>query len=150
MPRAPSTDDILTSAHRSTSRRGGVDTARVEVTMEFRLFQPVAALGSLVLVGIVLELIRRRKLKDELWVPWLLIAIAPLAASLWISPWAAAASWLGVAYEPALLLALAIVLCVTMILYLTVVLSGLMQRNLRLAQEQALLRSRIERMEGQE
>jgi hypothetical protein len=112
--------------------------------MEFQFFRPVATVGSLLMLGIVLELIRRRKLKDELWVPWLLIAVAPLVASLWISPWATVAGWLGIVYEPALLLGLATILCIAMILYLTVVVSTLMQRNLSLAQELALLRARVE------
>jgi hypothetical protein len=115
--------------------------------MELRLFQSVATFGSLVMLAIVLELIRRRKLKDELWVPWLLISIAPLVAGLWISPWAAVATWLGIVYEPALLFVLAIGLCIAMILYLTVVISALMQRHLRLAQELALLRARLDEHE---
>ena len=112
--------------------------------MEFRLFQSIAAIGSLLLTAIVLELIRRRKLKDELWVPWLIVAITPLLASLWISPWAALARWLGIVYEPALLLALGILLSISMILYLAVVMSTLMRRNLRLSQELALLQVRVE------
>ncbi len=112
--------------------------------MEFRLFQSIAAIGSLLLTAIVLELIRRRKLKDELWVPWLIVAITPLLASLWISPWAALARWLGIVYEPALLLALGILLSISMILYLAVVMSTLMRRNLRLSQEIALLQVRVE------
>ncbi len=114
--------------------------------MEFRLFQSVAAVASIVLTVILLELIRRRKLKDELWIPWLLAAITPLVASLWISPWAAVARWLGIVYEPALLLALGILLLTAMILYLAVVVSTLMRRNLRLAQDLALLRQRVERI----
>jgi len=113
--------------------------------MEFQLFRPVATVASLLLVGILLELIRRRRLKEELWVPSLLVAIAPMLASLWITPWATVATWLGIVYEPALLLGLAIALCVAMILYLAVVVSTLMQRNLRLAQELALLGDRLER-----
>jgi hypothetical protein len=113
--------------------------------MELRPFQTIAALGSVALTAIVLELIRRRKLKDELWVPWLLAAVAPLVMSLWIRPWAALARWLGIVYEPALLLGLGLVLCVTMILYLTVVVSTLMRRNLLLAQEIALLRENVEK-----
>ena len=112
--------------------------------MEIRLFQSVAALSSLLLTGLVLELIRRRKLKDELWIPWLLVAIAPLVASLWIRPWAALAHWLGIIYEPALLLGLATLLGFAMLLYLTVVVSTLMRQNLRLAQDLALLRMRVE------
>ena len=60
--------------------------------MEFRPFQTMAALGSVVLTFVVLELIRRRKLSEELWIPWLLVAIAPLVAALWIAPWAYVAS----------------------------------------------------------
>jgi hypothetical protein len=112
--------------------------------MELRLFQTVAALSSLLLTGLVLELIRRRKLKDELWLPWLLVAIAPFVAALWIRPWAALAHWLGIIYEPALLLGLATLLGFAMLLYLTVVVSTLMRQNLRLAQDLALLRMRVE------
>jgi len=111
--------------------------------MEFRLFQSVAAVGSIVLTAILLELIRRRKLKDELWIPWLIVGITPLGLSLWIKPWATVARWLGVAYEPALLLALASLLSFILILYLTVVVSSLLRRNLRLAQEIALLEMRV-------
>jgi integral membrane sensor domain MASE1 len=114
--------------------------------MEFQLFRPVATIASLLGVAVLLELIRRRRLKEELWVPSLLIAVAPMLASLWISPWATVATWLGIVYEPALLLGLAILLCIVMILYLAVVVSGLMQRNLRLAQELALLGDQLARL----
>lgn len=112
--------------------------------MEIRLFQSLAALSSIALTAIVVELIRRRRLKDELWLPWLLVAIAPLITSLWISPWAALARGLGIQYEPALLLGFAILLCFALLLYLTVVVSGLMRQNLRLAQELGILRLRLD------
>ena len=112
--------------------------------MELRLFQSIAGVGSIILTAVILELIRRRKLKDELWVPWLIVGIAPLVASLWMRPWAAVAHWLEIAYEPALLLGSGIVLCVSMILYLTVVLSSLMRQNIRLAQDIAMLQARVE------
>ena len=117
--------------------------------MELQLFQSFAALSSLLITGLVLELIRRRKLKDELWLPWLLVAVAPLVTSLWIRPWAAVAHWLGIIYEPALLLGLATLLGFAMLLYLTVVVSTLMRQNLRLAQDLALLRMRVESAEPQ-
>ena len=112
--------------------------------MEYQHFRTFAAIGSVVLTAIVLELIRRRKLKDELWLAWLLVALTPLAASIWLRPWELIARWLGIVYEPALLLGLGILLCVSMILYLTVVISGLMRRNLQLAQDVALLRHTVD------
>ena len=112
--------------------------------MLIRPFQIFVAASSLALTVFVLELIRRRKIKDELWVPWLVVSITPFVMSLWISPWAGLAHLLGIAYEPALLLMLGLLLCLALILYLTVVVSTLMRQNLRLAQEMALLRERIE------
>jgi hypothetical protein len=112
--------------------------------MELRNFQTVAVAGSLLLLGLVLELIRRRALKEELWVPWLLVGLAPLLAGLWIEPWARLAQWLEVRYEPILLVAGALALCLGMILYLTVVISTLMRQSLRLAQDVAMLRERVE------
>jgi len=118
--------------------------------VEFRLFQSVAVVSSLALTAIVFELIRRRLLKDELWLPWLVVAIAPLVTGVWIAPWAALARWLGIAYEPALLLGVGLLLCFALLLYLTVVVSGLMRQNLHLAQELALLRLKLESPDSRE
>jgi hypothetical protein len=112
--------------------------------VELRNFQTVAVAGSLLLLCLVLELMRRRALKEELWVPWIVVSVAPLLAGLWIEPWARLAHWLEVRYEPILLVAGAIALCLGMILYLTVVISTLMRQNLRLAQDIAVLRERLE------
>lgn len=112
--------------------------------MELRLFQTIAALGSIALTGVVLELIRRRKIQDALWLPWLFIAITPLFLSLTTNTWGSFARSLGVSYEPSLLLALGLLLIFAMVLYLTTVISTLLQRNLLLAQEIACLRARID------
>jgi hypothetical protein len=112
--------------------------------MPFRLFQLVVAASSLVLTLAVFELIRRRRLKEELWLPWLAVALAPLVISVFIRPWERLARWIGIAYEPALLFVFGILLCLALILYLTVVVSTLMRQNLTLAQELALLRARLD------
>lgn len=114
--------------------------------MQLENFQIVAVLGSLGLLGLVLELIRRRALKEELWVPWLAVGVAPLAVGLWIEPWERLARWLDILYEPVILLVGGIALSIAMILYLTVVISSLMRQNQKLAQELAVLRERVDRM----
>jgi hypothetical protein len=111
--------------------------------MGFRLFQAVIALSSLGLTLVVLELIRRRRLKDELWVPWLVVSIAPVVMSAWITPWETLARRLGIAYEPAVLFVFGILICLGLILHLTVVVSTLMRQNLKLAQDLALLHQRL-------
>jgi hypothetical protein len=112
--------------------------------MDFPLYRTLIGLGSISLAALILELIRRRKLKEELWLPWLAVSLAPLAMSIWISPWATVARWLGFAYEPALLLAVGLLLSFAMILYLTIVVSTLLRQNLRLAQDVAHLAYRLD------
>lgn len=112
--------------------------------MELRLFQTIAAFGSIALTGVVLELIRRRKIQDVLWLPWLFIGLMPLVLSLTTNTWGSFARSLGVSYEPSLLLALGLLMVFAMVLYLTTVISTLLERNLLLAQEIACLRARVE------
>jgi hypothetical protein len=114
--------------------------------MKFELYQVVAALASLAATSIVVELIRRRRLQHVLWLPWLAAALLPALLGVWVHPWASFARWLGIAYEPLLLVALAALVSYALLLYLTVVVSSLLHKNLQLAQEVALLKSRLEEM----
>jgi hypothetical protein len=88
-------------------------------------------------------LIRRRKIQAVLWLPWLAAAILPAVLGIWITPWARLARWLGILYEPLLLVALAAAVSFALLLYLSVVVSSILRKNLRLAQEIALLRYEI-------
>jgi hypothetical protein len=116
--------------------------------MKFEPYQLVAVAASLGATLVVVELIRRRKIQHGLWLPWLLAAAFPAILGAWIEPWAALARFLGILYEPLLLVALASLLSFAMLLYLTVVVSTLIQKNLRLAQELALVRSRLDALSG--
>lgn len=107
-------------------------------------FQIVAIFASVFAVSLVVELIRRRRIQHVLWLPWLGAALTPAIFGAWIHPWAALAHFFGIFYEPLLLVALASLLAFAMLLYLTVVVSTLIRRNVRLAQEIALLRSRLD------
>ncbi len=115
--------------------------------MRFEPYQLVALVASTVATALVVELIRRRRIQQVLWLPWLGAALFPAVLGGWIHPWAAVAKWFGIVYEPLLLVALAALLSFAMLLYLTVVVSGLIQKNLRLAQELALLRSKLDEYE---
>jgi hypothetical protein len=107
----------------------------------------IVVVCSLVLAGIVFELIRRERIKEELWAWWIVIALAPIAASIWISPWATLAHWLGIRYEPALLLIIGLFFCVFLILHSSTIISRLMRQNQRLAQEVAYLTWRLDRID---
>jgi hypothetical protein len=113
-------------------------------TLRIEPYQLVAVAASAIATLLVVELIRRRRIQPVLWFPWLGTAVFPAVLGAWIHPWAAVAKWFGIVYEPLLLVALAALLSFAMLLYLTVVVSGLIQKNLRLAQELALLRSKLD------
>lgn len=113
------------------------------------MFQPIriaAVLASLFLLALVFELIRRRRIKEELWFAWLAASLGPLACSLWLGPWAKVAHWLGIRYEPALLMIVGLFFAVILMLYVSTVLSALMRQNQRLAQEVAYLNWRLDKL----
>ncbi len=116
--------------------------------MGFKIYQAIAVLSSLASTMAILELIRRRRIQDVLWVPWLVVAIAPAIVGVVIAPWAAVAHWLGILYEPLFLVIVALFMSFALLLYLSVVVSSLIRKNLSLAQELALLRHDFVRLEA--
>jgi hypothetical protein len=114
--------------------------------MKLQAYQAVAIIMSAAAVATVVELIRRRRIQDALWLPWLLAALMPALLGLWTRPWAWLAHQLGILYEPLLLVALASLVSFGLLLHLSVVVSTLIGQNMRLAQEVALLREELDRV----
>jgi len=107
-----------------------------------------AAVGSLLLLLIVLELIRGRRLKERYALLWLATGLVLLVLSLWRGGLNTIAGWLGVSgYPPAILFAAAIMFVIAVLLHYSTVLSKLTDDNVLLAQEVALLRTRIDALE---
>ena len=107
-----------------------------------------AAIGSLLLLLIVLELIRGRRLKERYALLWLATGLVLLVLSLWRGGLNTIAGWLGVSgYPPAILFAAAIMFVIAVLLHYSTVLSKLTDDNVLLAQEVALLRARLDAVE---
>ena len=108
-----------------------------------------AAIGSLLLLLIVLELIRGRRLKERYALLWLATGLVLLVLSLWRGGLNTIADWLGVGtYPPAILFAAAIMFVIAVLLHYSTVLSKLTDDNVVLAQEVALLRARLDALEA--
>lgn len=108
-----------------------------------------AAIGSVLLILIVLELIRGRRLKERYALLWLVTGIVLLVLSAWRGGLNTIAGWLGVSgYPPAILFAAAIMFVIAVLLHYSTVLSRLTDDNVLLAQEVALLRARLDALEG--
>jgi Uncharacterized conserved protein (DUF2304) len=108
-----------------------------------------AAIGSALLILIVLELIRGRRLKERYALLWLATGVVLLVLSAWRGGLNTIAGWLGVeGYPPPILFAAAIMFVIAVLLHYSTVLSRLTDDNVLLAQEVALLRARLDALEA--
>ncbi len=106
--------------------------------------QIVSILGSLVIVGLVIELVRRRKLRVEYSILWLLAGASLVALSVFRDALDSFGRLLGVAYAPAALFLAALVFGVLLFIHLTTVITRLADQNVRLAQRIAMLELRLQ------
>lgn len=108
-----------------------------------------ATLASLVLVLVVFELIRSRRLRERYALLWLVTGIVLVVLSAWRGGLNTIAGWLGVrGYPPAVLFAVGLLFVILVLLHYSTVISRLSDQNVILAQRLALLESRLtERLE---
>ena len=103
-----------------------------------------ASIASLLLLLIVLELIRGRRLKERYALLWIVTGLVLLVLSAWRGGLNTIAGWLGVAtYPPAILFAVATLFVIVVLLYYSTVLSQLADQSTVLAQRVALLEQRL-------
>jgi hypothetical protein len=107
----------------------------------------VGVVASLLLILVVLELVRGRRLKERYALLWLATGIALLVLSAWRGGLNTIAGWLGVTgYPPAVLFAVATLFIFLVLLHYSTVISKLTDENVELAQRVALLEERVGRL----
>jgi len=107
----------------------------------------VGVVASLLLILVVLELVRGRRLKERYALLWLATGIALLVLSAWRGGLNTIAGWLGVTgYPPAVLFAVATLFIFLVLLHYSTVISKLTDENVELAQRVALLEERVTRL----
>jgi hypothetical protein len=103
-----------------------------------------AAIASLVLLLVVLELIRSRRLRERYALLWLLTGVVLLSLSLWRDGLNTIAGWFGVTtYPPAILGAVGALFILVVLLHYSTVISRLSDQNTILAQRLALLEQQL-------
>ncbi len=108
------------------------------------LIKIVAILGSGSVLFVVIELIRRGRLKEKYSLLWLFAGgvLLVFSSSRYLLEYVA--HLLGVFYPPSLLFLLAFLFLLLITLHFSVVVSGLSEKNKQLAQEVALLRQEMQ------
>jgi len=108
------------------------------------IFGLVAGIGTFIFV---LELVRRRRLKEEYSLLWLATAVALIVLSLSRPILDTLASAVGIIYPPSALFLVAVIFVLFILLHFSVVLTRLTQENKENAQQLALLRWQIEQLQ---
>jgi len=104
----------------------------------------VGVIASLVLLVIVLELVRGRRLKERYALLWLATGGVLLVLSAWRGALNTIAGWVGVeTYPPAVLFAVATLFILLVLLHYSTVISRLSDQNVVLAQRLALLEAKL-------
>jgi len=104
-----------------------------------------ASIASVVLLLVVFELIRSRRLRERYALLWLLTGVVLLVLSAWRGGLNTIATWVGVeTYPPAILFAVASLVILAVLLHYSTVISKLSDQNSILAQRLALLESRLD------
>jgi len=103
------------------------------------------AIASFVLVLVVLELIRSRRLRERYALLWLVTGISLTVLSAWRDGLNTIAGWLGVeSYPPAVLFAVGLLFILAVLLHYSTVISRLSDQNVQLAQRLALLEDELQ------
>jgi hypothetical protein len=109
-----------------------------------------ASIASLLLILVVLELIRSRRLRERYALLWLVTGVVLLVLSVWRGGLNTIAGWVGVTtYPPAVLFAVATLFILVVLLHYSTVISRLSDQNSILAQRLALLEHRLGEAERQ-
>jgi hypothetical protein len=104
----------------------------------------VAAVAALLLLFVIFELIRSRRLQERYAMLWLLTGIVILILGLWRGLLSTIADAVGIAYPPSALFVLAAFFILLLLLHYSTVISALADQNRILAQRLALLERRLE------
>ena len=109
-----------------------------------------ATAASLVLVLVVFELIRSRRLRERYALLWLLTGLVLVVLSAWRGGLNTIAGWLGVrGYPPAVLFAVGLLFVIVVLLHYSTVISRLTDQNVVLAQRLALLEAELSQQKSQ-
>ena len=103
----------------------------------------VAALAVVLVLGVIVELIRRHRLQERYALLWIATGSVMLVLAVWRDALHTFADLVGVAYPPSALFMVAGLFVFVVLLHYSTVLSKLSEQNKTLAQRLALLEERL-------
>jgi hypothetical protein len=109
-----------------------------------------AVAATLVLLLLVLELVRQRRLLERYALVWMAVTVLLLVLAIWDGLLTTIASAIGIAYPPSALFVIAFGFVILLLLHFSVAVSRLTDQSKVLAQQLSLLDERLRRQEERE
>jgi hypothetical protein len=106
-----------------------------------------AAIASILLLAVIFELIRSRRLQERYALLWVVTGLVLLVLALWRNGLNVLAKTVGIAYPPSALFLVVGLFFLVVLLHYSTVISELAERNLMLAQRIALLEQKLDETE---
>jgi hypothetical protein len=103
----------------------------------------IAAIAAALFLLVIFELIRGRRLQERYALLWLVTGGVILVLSVWRDALRLVAEQLGIAYPPSALFVIGFLFILVVLLHYSTVISELSERNVRLAQDIALVEERL-------
>jgi len=106
--------------------------------------QYFAIAGSLFLLLFVIELVRRKKIKEEYSLLWLSLSVLFLTMSIWRTSIDELSILMGIAYSPAAFLLVLVMAIFLILIQFSIIISKQSEQIKNMAQEIGLLKQRVE------
>lgn len=107
----------------------------------------IAILGTIFLLGLILEMVRRRQVAENYALLWLLTAVALFTLALWRELLDVLASVMGIFYPPAALFVIGFGFFLLIMLQFSVIITQLSRKNKELAQQVGILNWKLSEQE---
>lgn len=108
--------------------------------------QVIAIACNLVFFYFVINLVRKKRIREEYSLLWIMFGIVFLVFSFWREGLEVLASWLGIYYAPMAFLLILIVGILSILIHYSVIISGMSAQSRSLVQELGLLKTELQQM----
>ena len=115
-------------------------------SLDINIIQYVSILGSVVFIGLIIMLIRNKRIKEEFAILWLFFGGVFLFLSVWRGSLEVIARILGIAYAPAAIFLILIIAIISILIHLSLITSRLTDQAKVMIQELGLLKMEMDTM----
>lgn len=112
--------------------------------------QYIGIVVSVAFLLFIIELIRKRHIKESYAILWLFFGVVLLVFSIWRNGLNATALFLGIAYPPAMLFIILILASLLVLIQYSVVITKLSLRLNRLTQELGIMKTELEELKNKD